>query len=189
MWMQNVRHQNMRYLKCCFSYYPFFRKIMAMYQCKRCSKILKRFFQHFFTTKRPDHSIFDNFSNFGYVMKYNSKRRPKFICMNESFTSKYVYSDTSKLPAFFDHLRNGELIHDCYYDLLESDRKILFIEDFNYIKYDEYGCPKLRCTSLLTEYCDFNIDERLKNIKLNCENRNYFLSESVKRTFAYFVIF
>ena len=188
MWIQNVRYQNMRYLKCCFSYYPFLRKILAMYQCKHCNKILKRFFEHFFRTKRPDHSIFDNFSNFQYVMKYNSKRRPKFVCMNRSFTSKYAYSDASKLPVFFDHLQNGELIHDCYYDLLESDRKVLFIEDFNFIKYDEYGCPKLTCTSLLTEHCDFNIDERLKNIKLNCENRD-FLAESVKRTFAYFVIF
>ena len=189
MWMQNVRHQNMRYLKCCFCYYPFLRKIMAMYQCKRCNKILKRFFEHFFRTKRQDYSFVSNFDNFKHVMLYNSKRRPKFTCMTYHFTSKYPYSDASKLPNVFDHLRNGELIHDCYYDLMDSDRKILFVEDMNFIKFDEYGCPKLTPTNMLIEDCDLNIDERLKGIKLNCENRSYFYAESVKRTFAYFVIF
>ena len=38
------------------------------------------------------------------------------------------------LPKIFDHLRNGELIHDCYYDIENSNKKIVFINDMHYIK-------------------------------------------------------
>ena len=188
MWLNTIRSTNMRFLKCSFSYYPFFRKIMAMYQCKRCNKILKRFFKYFFKNQTKYQNM-TNFEIFGTKMLYNSKRRPKFVNMNFPFTSKYGYSDASKLPGVFDHMYNGELIHDCYYDLLDSDRKILFIEDMNFMKPDEYGCWKLACPALLTEICDFNIDSRLNDINLNRENRNYFYADSVKRTFAYFAIF
>ena len=190
MWLKNVRCGNMRFLKCCFSYYPFLRKIMAMYQCKRCNKILGRFFEYFFRKKRiDDYNMLNNFRYFNDKLVYNMKRRPKVINMHNSFTTKYGYSDASILPKPFDHLYNGELIHDCYYDLLDSEKKILFIEDMNFIRPDEYGCMKLACPSLLTEDCDLNIDSRLVNIRLNCEGRSNSYAESVKRTFAFFAIF
>ena len=189
MWLKNVRHANMRFLKCCFSYYPFLRKIMAMFQCKRCNKILMRFFDYFFKKNNANAYLLNNFQNFSEKFFYNMKRRSKIIDMSHLFTSKYGYSEVSNLPRPFDHLHNGELIHDCYYDLTDSNQKVLFIEDMNFINRDNYGCMKLACPSLLTEEFDLNIDDRLVNIKLNCEGRSPLYAESVKRTFAFFAIF
>ena len=188
MWLKNMRLANIRFLKCCFSYYPFMKKIMAMYQCKRCIKILKRFFEYFFKRVKIDSSV-NNFQCFAHRMFYNMKRRPKIINMNNSFTMKYGYSDASVLPKAFDHLRNGELVHDCYYDLIDSEKKILFIEDLHFIKQNEYGCMKLASPFSLIDDVDLNIDTRLDNIRPNLEGRSKLYFRSLKRTFAFFAIF
>ena len=189
MWMKVVKDYNMLYLKCCFSYSPFLNKIMAMYQCKRCNKILKRFFEKFFKKKRKDYEFLSNFENFEYVMKFNSKRCRKFINMTSSFVTKYAYSDASKLPRFFDHLRNAELIHDCYYDIENSQRKIVFINDMNFIKFDCDRRPELAPIAQLTEFGDLNIDQRWANINLCQGTRSTAYMTSIKRTFAYFMTF
>ena len=87
------------------------------------------------------------------------------------------------LPKIFDHLRNGELIHDCYYDIENSNKKIVFINDMHYIKYDADGQP------VLTKLGDLNIDERLLNINLCRGTRKLSYVQFVKRTFAYYMIF
>ena len=134
LWIKTVKDYNMTLLKCYFCYTPFMNKIMAMFQCKKCCKVLPRFFEKFFRKKRKDHLYITNFENFEHVMKFNTKRSKKVINMNISFTSKYSYMNASNLPKIFDHLCNGELIHDCYYDIENSNKKIVFINDMHYIK-------------------------------------------------------
>ena len=51
LWIKTIRDYDMMLLKCYFCYTPFMNKIMAMFQCEKCCKILPRLLSKLFKKK------------------------------------------------------------------------------------------------------------------------------------------
>lgn len=54
--------------------------------------------------------------------------------MSESFFHYHVYTDSDDVKKALNHLKNGELLHDCYYDIEGSNDKLAFFNSFKCFK-------------------------------------------------------
>lgn len=81
----------------------------------------------------------NKFFEFRKKVHFNCKKRRREINMDHSFMKNYSYRRCSSIPRVFDHTKNGELIHDCYY-IADSDQKLVFISKVKYVKIIDEGC-------------------------------------------------
>ena len=98
---------------------------MAMFQCVKCFEFLKKMLIRLTLGKNVP-SNFDAFSVFQTKVKFNPKKIVKNVEMIKDFyeLNSYIKPETISRPL--NHLNNGELIHDCYYDVEDSDMKLFF---------------------------------------------------------------
>ena len=133
----------------------------------------------------------NNFSEFQMRAHRNSKKRRKEINMQHSFTMNYGIRRTSSLTRIFSHTTNGELIHDCYYDIFDSDNKIVFISNVNYVKVMEDKYQLTSCRRLYNEGSDKGIDIdwdlKYKNVDIGSRDPDYY--KFVQETFDYYILF
>lgn len=88
---------------------------------------------------------------------------------------------------------NGELIHDCYYDIFDSNEKIVFINNVNYVKANDDGFQLTSCHRLRTEgndkndvEIDIDPDLKYKGVDIGSRDPDY---QFVQETFDYYIIF
>ena len=75
----------------------------------------------------------DVFPIFKQHVNFNRKKRIKEINMKDDFFSYHQYYDPSDVGPL-NHLYNGELLHDCYYDIEDSNFKLFFFNLFKCFK-------------------------------------------------------
>lgn len=114
--------------------------------------------------------------------------------MNSFFTLKERIYKGSKIPRKFDYLKNGELLHDCYYDIKDSDKKIVFINSIMCVDITETGC---QLTSgydwFVRSYLDIEgvglVDESINCIGVDLGDRCSEYFEWVKHVFDCYIVF
>ena len=129
-------HLNWKLLKKFFNYYPFLKQVLAMYQCRRCFPCLERFLTFMLTFTSNDERL-SNFSLFRLKAHFNSKKIIKNIDMINSFTLKVSYCKGNQMRKVI-HSRNGELVHDCYYDIENFNGKVVIMSGLEY--YENIEC-------------------------------------------------
>ena len=76
----------------------------------------------------------DAFTTFKSRVKFNPMKLKKEIDMTTDFYYKCSFVSSSQLVKPLNHLYNGELLHDCYYDVEDSDMKLVFFNSFKCFK-------------------------------------------------------
>ena len=164
LWLRYDRNIKFEVLKCFFCYGAFKDQVMAMFQCVKCYKVLKRLLNKMLCGVNV--GCQNKFVEFRRKVHFNSKKRRRKINMDHSFVKK-----CSSIPRIFDHTKNGELIHDCYYDILDSDRKLVFISRVKYVKITDEGCQLRSCCELLKGNDVMEVDYDLSNINVDVADR------------------
>ena len=104
--------------------------------------------------------------------------------MGCSFTDKYDYVSSSDVFRVFDHMRNGELFHDCYYDIIDSENKLVFFNSMKSVKFDGSGYRLRTCRP-----STHDVDYSLRCINIERRNRDYDYVQFVKETFDCYIVF
>ena len=178
---------NFLMLKKFFNYTPFMNQILAMYQCKNCYKFVMRLLRK--VLFHDGNFYYSNFDRFKSVVKFNSKRRIRNVNMMNDFSIKYNYTKPEKIPKIFDYIYNGELIHDCYYNINNSNDKIVFFNDMQYVKCEGSELQLSTCYALsVLEH--IQVDETIKDVVLELDAmRDLVYIEFVKRMFGCYIVF
>ena len=139
-WVESIDGLNYELLKRFFCYPAFRNQVMAMFQCVKCFKFLRKMLIKM-TLGRSVPSNFDAFHVFKSKVKFNPTKVVKHVNMSEEFYNLYSYTEPETISKPLNHLNNGELLHDCCYDVEGSDIKLVFFNAFKCIKI--YGNNKV----------------------------------------------
>ena len=154
-----------------------------MYQCVKCCKVLEKLLM-----KISQGSIlvrgFDVFESFKRFVRFNSRKRFENIDMSRCFYTKYNYVKGSEISKVFSHLVNGELFHDCYYDINDSNDKLFFFNSFKCFKL--YGNKRVLTAP---RYSNGNEIDFFFLINLLQGDRNSEYFQFVKEAFDCYIIF
>ena len=184
-----VKHEglNFKMLKKFFNYTPFMNRVFAMFQCENCCPFVMRLLRK--VLFHDGNFYYSNFERFKSVVKFNSKKRNRYVDMSNYFTLKFPYVKTVSLPRIFNHMYNGELIHDCYYNIKNSNEKIVFFNDMQYVRCQGSELRLSTCYGL-SVLNSIEVDENIKHVDLELDpirDLNYI--EFVRRTFGSYLIF
>lgn len=179
---------NLKLLKRYFCFKPFMNQILAMYQCKKCFKVIKRLLHKLLYKAEIRYS--DSFIQFAQIAHFNTKKsRNRVIRMDCSFMDKLTAVKSTVLPHVMDHLVNGEFIHDCYYDICDSDQKLIFINKMQYVKLFENRYQLRSLSDLNVRHYVYDVDSSLANIKLCPGQRDLSYFRFVQETFDCYITF
>ena len=78
---------------------------------------------------KNDGVIGNTFDLLRVLLHFNTKKVARVVEMETSFKYKWVSIATTEI-LFKTHLFNGKLFHDCYFDILGSNNKIIFFSPF-----------------------------------------------------------
>ena len=138
------------------------------------------------TLGRSVPSSFDAFHVFRSKVKYNPTKVVKHVNMSEEFYDSYSYTDLETISKPLNHLNNGELLHNCYYDVEGLDIKLVFFNAFKCIKI--YGNNKILSSPHVYEYSSsFFRNATGINLVQGARDLQYF--RFVKQTFDCYTTF
>ena len=184
-WVQSIEGLNYQLLKRYFCYPAFRNQVMAMFQCVKCFKFLRKMLLKM-TLGRSVPSSFDAFHVFRSKVKYNPTKVVKHVNMSEEFYDSYSYTDLETISKPLNHLNNGELLHNCYYDVEGLDIKLVFFNAFKCIKI--YGNNKILSSPHVYEYSSsFFRNATGINLVQGARDLQYF--RFVKQTFDCYTTF
>ena len=129
---------------------------------------------------------FNVFSVFKSRVKFNPSKLLNEINMTEDFYDFHSYTNCDEISRPLNHLHNGELLHDCYYDIEDSDSKLFFFNSFKCFKI--YGNEMVLSSPHLYEYSSTFFHDN-SGIKLVRGNRDLQYFCFVKQTFDCYSIF
>ena len=178
-WVKNSVDVNYRLLKRYFCYSAFRNQVMAMFQCKKCFKILYKMLLKM--------TSFGNlFPVFKSKVKFNPNKLLKEVNMTQDFYGFHSYVNSDELSRPLNHLHNGELLHDCYYDVENSDLKLIFFNSFKCFKM--YGNEWILSSPHVYEFSN-NFFHDSTGINLVKGNRDLQYFRFVKQTFDCYTTF
>ena len=184
-WVKKIEGLNYDLIKRYFCYPAFRNQVMAMFQCVKCSKILRRMLSNM-TGGNSFRVNLNAFPVFKSKVKFNPTKLVKRIDMTTDFYNKYSYVNSDEIVKPLNHLCNGELLHDCYYDVEDSDMKLVFFNSFKCFKI--YGDKKVLSSPHIYEYSSAFF-RNATGIKLCKGDRDLQYFHFVKQTFDCYTIF